>query len=150
MSPILGVWSPTRRKLLRRVHDRLTRTTGCELVRYEPSRIDANEVVADITPDLFLSRAYSVDTARSRVEFSLRRTDPQYWMGWWEPEIGRGFGWHQDETEPADGPVHLQIGHEDGTTERRKAAHVPDEHPYRTFERRFAQLAEVIEDLGWD
>lgn len=147
---IFGVWSPAKRKLLRRVRDRLTRTAGCENVRYEPSRIDANEVVAEINPELFLSRAYSTDTARLRVEFYLQSNESQYWVQWWEPETERSVGWHQDETEPAYGPVHLQIEREDGTTERRKASHVPDEHPYRTFERRLTQIGDVIEDLGWE
>ena len=148
--PNFGVWYPRKRKLLRRVRDRLTRTAGCEAVRYEPSRIDANEVVAEINPDLFLSREYSADTARLRVEFYLQGDQPQYWIHWWEPEIGRSFGWHQDETEPTYGPVHLQIEHEDGTTERRNASHVSDEHPYRTFERRLSQIGRVIGDIGWE
>lgn len=148
--PIFGVWSPTKRKLLRRVHDRLTQTAGCETVRYEPSRIDANEVVAEITPVEFLSREYSSDAARFRVEFYLDGEKPRYWIQWWEPESGRSFGWHRDETEPAYGPVHLQIEHDDEMTERRSAAYVPDEHPYRTFERRLSQIGDVIDDLGWN
>ena len=136
--------------MFRRIHDRVTLTAGCERVRYEPSRIDANEVVAKIKPELFLSREYSADSAQLRVEFYLRGNQPQYWIQWWEPEIGRRFGWHQDDTEPKYGPVHLQIEHGDGTTERRKASRVPDEHPYRTFERRLSQIGEVIEDLGWE
>lgn len=147
---IFGVWSPTRRKLLRRVHDRLTRTAGCENVRYEPSRIDANEVVADIDPEVFLEREYSTDTARLQVEFVLQGSQPQYWIQWWEPSHERSFGWYQDETEPAYGPVHLQIEDGDWTTERRGASHVQDEHPYRTFERRLSQIGDVIEDLGWE
>ena len=147
---IFGVWSPTRRKLLRRIHDRLTRTRGCDHVRYAPSRIDANEVVADIDPDVFLGRAYSADSARLRVEFSLHGEEPKYWIQWWERETGRSFGWHQDDTEPGYGHVHLQIEYADGTTERRAADHVPDEHPYRTFERRLSQIGDVIVDLGWN
>ena len=66
---VYGVWSPTRRKLLGRVHERLSQTPGCENVRYEPSRIDATEAVADIAPGVFLERAYATDTAQLRVEF---------------------------------------------------------------------------------
>lgn len=126
------------------------RTAGCANVRYAPSRIDANEVVAEIDPQVFLGRPYSTTTARLRIEFYRQGDHEQYWMQWWEPAARRGFGWHQDETEPAYGPVHLQIEHDDGTTERREASHVRDEHPYRTCERRLSQIADVIEDLGWE
>jgi hypothetical protein len=148
--PIFGVWSPTKRKLLRRIHDRLTRTAGCETVRYNPSHIDANEVIAAIDPERFLSRQYSTGTAQLRVEFSLQTNRPQYWIQWWETDTGRSIGWHQDDTEPTYGPVHLQVEYEDGTTNRETASHVADEHPYRTFERRLSQIDDVIADLGWE
>lgn len=144
------MWSSTRRKLLRRLHDRLTRTAGCKNVRYKPSRIDANEVVADIDPEVILERGYSTGTARLRVEFVLQGSQPQYWIQWWETGTGRSVGWHQDETEPTYGPVHVQIDDDDGTTERREGVHVQDEHPYRTFERRLSQIRDVIEDIGWE
>lgn len=144
------MWSPTRRKLLRRVHDRLTRAAGCQNVRYEPSRIDANEVVTDIDPEVFLEREYSTNTAQLRVEFVLQGSQPQYWIQWWEPGTGRSVGWHQDETEPTYGRVHSEIQEDDGVTERREVVHVQDEHPYRTFERGLAQISDVIKDLGWE
>lgn len=150
MAPIFGVWRPVEPKLLRRVHDRLSRTGGCTTVRYEPSRRDANEVVAEVEPASFLEREYSAPSARLRIEFDLEGERSQYWIQWWEPDSGRGFGWHADETEPEYGPVHLQVDYPDGTTKREPADFVEDEHPYRTFERRFTSIPEQISRLGWN
>lgn len=150
MGPVFGIWRPIEPKLLRRVHERLSGTGGCTAVWYEPSRRDPNEVVAEIDPVAFLEREYSSPGARLRVEFDLTGARPHYWIQWWEPELGRGLGWHADETEPEYGPVHLQIEYADGTTERRSADHVEDEHPYRSFERRFTSLPGVVAKLGWD
>lgn len=150
MPPVFGVWRPVEPKLLRRVHDRLSRTGGCETVWYEPSRRDANEVVATIDPVAFLQREYSATKARLRVEFDLAGERPRYWIQWWEPDVGRGFGWHADETEPEYGPVHLQIEYPDGTTDRQSAVHVEDEHPYRTFERRFSSIPSQLAEIAWE
>lgn len=150
MAPVFGVWRPVEPKLLRRVRDRLSRTGGCETVWYEPSRRDANEVVAEIDPVAFLEREYTSVNARLRVEFDLEGERPQYWIQWWEPGVGRGFGWHADETEPEYGPVHLQIEYASGTTDRRSADHVEDEHPYRTFERRLASIPDRLSEIEWE
>jgi hypothetical protein len=149
VGPIFGVWRPVEPKLLRRVHDRLAHTGGCEAVRYDPSRRDPNEVVADVDPNAFLEREYSSDEARLRVEFDLAGERPHYWIQWWEPRVGRGFGWHADKTEPEYGPVHLQIERADGSIERRSADHVDDEHPYRTFERRLTSIPRTLAGIGW-
>lgn len=149
MGSVFGVWRPVEPKLLRRVHDRLSKTTGCVTVWYEPSRRDANEVVTEIDPVTFLEREYSSTDARLRVEFDLSGDRPHYWIQWWEPDTGRSIGWHADETEPKYGPVHLQIEHPDGTTERHAADTIDDEHPYRTFERRLTSIPEELERLGW-
>jgi hypothetical protein len=149
VGPVFGVWRPVEPKLLRRVHDRLSRTGGCDTVWYEPSRRDVNEVVAKIDPVSFLEREYSVSEARLRVEFDLAGERPHYWIQWWEPDSGRGFGWHADETEPEYGPVHLQIEYTDGTTDRQSAEHVEDEHPYRTFERRLVSIPEQLSEIQW-
>lgn len=148
--PVFGVWRPTEPKLLRRVHDRLSRTGGCVAVRYDPSRRDANEVVAEIDPVALLERDYSASSAHFRVEFDLTGNRPHYWIQWWEPDAGRGVGWHADETEAEYGPVHLQVEYPDGTTERRTADHVEDEHPYRTFERRLTGIPGTLAGLGWE
>lgn len=150
MAPVFDIWQPVEPKLLRNVHDRLARVGGCESVRYEPSRRDANEVVAEIDPVAFLERAYSADEARLRVEFDLRGERPHYWIQWWEPATGRGVGWHADDTEPEHGPVHVKVEYPDGTTDRRPAEHVADEHPYRTFERWLASPPEELSRLGWE
>ncbi|WP_247729388.1 hypothetical protein [Halovivax limisalsi] len=148
MGPIRGVWVPSERKLLERVHDRLVRTAGCESVRYVPSRLDANEVVCEVDPIVFLGRSDDAP-ARLRVEFDLTGDRPHYWIQWWEPDRDRGFGWHCDETEPEHGPVHFQVTRSDGSTEREPAPHVEDEHPYRTFRRRFASIDGRLDDLDW-
>lgn len=90
-----------------------------------------------------LSRDYPSADARLRVEFDLAGDRSHYWIHWWEPDPGRKIGWHADETEPEYRPVHLQIEHPDGTTERQAADHVDDEHPYRTFERRLTSIPET-------
>ena len=149
VGPIFGVWRPVEPKLHRRIHDRLDRTGGCETVRYEPSRLDRNEVVAEIDPTVFLGRTYSSPTARLRVEFDCSGEPYQYWMQWWEPGPGRGFGWHGDETEPEYGPVHLQIEYADGRTDRRATECDDHEHPYRRFERHLTSIDAVITELGW-
>lgn len=150
MAPVFGIWRPVEPKLLRRVYGRLARTGGCEAVRYEPSRQDANEVVADVDPVAFLERSYSTTKARLRVEFDLRGDRPHSWIQWWEPESDRGVGWHADDTEPEYGPVHLQIEYPDGTTDRQSTEHVEDEHPYRTFERRLTGIPAELSALGWN
>lgn len=146
---MFGVWRPIEPKLLRRVHSRLSRTGGCTTVWYEPSRRDANEVVAEVDPVSFLEREYTASSARLRVEFDLEGERPHSWIQWWEPDSGRGFGWHADETEPEFGPVHLQVEYADGTTDRESADLVEDEHPYRTFERRLTTIPEALSQLGW-
>ena len=147
---MFGVWRPVEPKLLRRVHGRLSKTGGRIAVRYEPSRRDANEVVGEVDPVVFLEREYSSSEARLRVEFDLAGDRTHSWIQWWEPKAGRGVGWHADETEPEHGPVHLQVEHPDGTTERRSADHVEDEHPYRSFERRLTAIPGTIADIGWE
>lgn len=149
MGPLFGVWRPAEPKLLRRVHNRLSTTGGCLNVRYEPSRLDANEVIAEIDPVVFLEREYSSSEAQLRVEFSLGGNRPHYWIQWWESDIGRAIGWHADETEPEYGPVHFQIEYADGRIDRQADNHVDDEHPYRTFERRLTEIPEKLSHLGW-
>jgi hypothetical protein len=150
VAPVFGIWRPVEPKFLRRVHDGLARTGGCDAVRYEPSRRDANEVVTGIDSVALLEREYSATNTRLRVEFDLRGERPHYWIRWWEPDTGRGVGWHADDTEPESGPVHVQVEYPDGTTDRRGANHVEDEHPYRTFERRLTSLPGELSRLGWD
>ena len=149
MVPVFGVWRPEQPKLLRRVHNRLSRTGGCRTVRYEPSQRDANEVVAIIDPTVFLSREYAAAEARLRVEFTLGGDRPHYWIHWWEPDSGRSIGWHCDETEPEYGPIHFQIEYTDGTTDRQSAEYIEDEHPYRRFERHLAQIDDKLINLDW-
>ena len=149
MVPLFGVWHPIEPNLLRRIHNRFSRTGGCDPVWYEPSRRDANEVVAEIDPVLFLEHDYSVSSARLRIEFDLAEERPHSWIQWWEPDSGRGFGWHADETEPEHGPVQFQVEYADGTTDREPADFVEDEHPYRTFERRLTSIPAELSQLGW-
>lgn len=149
MAPVFGVWRPIEPKLLRGVHNRLSRTGGCDTVWYEPSEQDANEVVAEIDPVAFLEQPHSSNDARLRVEFDLAGKRPYYWIHWWEPRASRGFGWHADETEPEYGPVHLQVEHPDGTLTRESADHIEDEHPYRTFERRLTSIPQILSKIDW-
>jgi hypothetical protein len=150
MAPVFGIWRASRRKLLRRVHDRLAATGGCQDVWYEPSRRAPQEVVAKVDPSAFLGREYTASEARLRVEFDPGGERHHYWIQWWEPVTGRGAGWHCDATEPEYGPVHRQIERPDGTTIRESAECVEDEHPYRSFERWLDQLPSTLEDLGWN
>ncbi|MFB6253542.1 MAG: hypothetical protein ABEI06_02920 [Halobacteriaceae archaeon] len=124
-------------------------TGGCETVRYRPSRNDPNEVVAEISPSIFLDREYSASIARLRVEFDFSVDRYHYWIQWWEPNTNRGFGWHADDTEPEYGPVHLQIEYPDGSTERRTAKYIENGHPYRSFEYHFADIPKKIAEFDW-
>lgn len=150
MPPIFGVWNPTEPKLLRRVHDRLSDTAGCRAVRYVPSRLDANEVVAEVDPAVFLGRSYSASEARLRVEFDLSGERPHYWVQWWEPGTGRGIGWHADDTEPEYGPAHFQVERADGTSERRAVTYPVGDHPYRVFEHCLSSTDDELRALGWE
>ncbi len=150
MGPVFGIWPPIKLKLLRRIHDRLERTGGCENVRYKPSKRDPNEVVADIEPETFLERPYPATAAQLRIEFDLAGSRPQYWIQWWEPAENRGLGWHADETEPEYGPVHVQIESSDGSIRRESATYVEDEHPYRSFERVLSTIPQRIGEIGWE
>lgn len=148
MAPIFGAWTSNRRKLYRRIHDRLTKTGGCSNVRYKPNRRRRREIVADVDPTAFLGRKYSTETAQLRIEFTLGRSKPQYIIHWWESDTERSIGWHQDQTEPEYGPVHFQVEHPDGTTDRKRATYIADEHPYQTFERRLTQIDDKLGNLG--
>jgi hypothetical protein len=148
--PIFGVWNPTEPKLLQRVHDWLSDTAGCRAVRYVPSRLDANEVVAEVDPAVFLGRSYSVSEAKLRVEFDLAGERPHYWIQWWEPKTGRGIGWHADDTEPEYGLAHFQVERADGTSERRAVTYPVDDHPYRAFERCLSSIDDELHALGWE
>ena len=141
---------PIESELFRRVSGRFSRAEGCLAVWYEPSQRDTTEVVAAVYPAAFLGQAYSSLAAYIHVTFDLATECPYYRIRWWEPEIGRGIGWHADETESEYGPAHLQIEYADGTTERRSADHVEDEHPYRSFERRFTAIPGMLAELGWE
>lgn len=147
---IFGVWTPVKPTLLRNVHDRLSKLGGCSNVRYAPSKIDANEVVADVDPVVFLEREYSTSTAHLRVEFNVRGERTNYWIQWWEPDAGRSIGWHCDDTEPEYGPVHFQVEYPNGAVDRERTEFVEDEHPYRTFERILPQISERLSDLEWE
>lgn len=149
MPPLFGVWNPTEPKLLRRVHDRLSDTAGCTAVRYVPSRLDPNEVLAEVDPEVFLGRPYSAAESRLRIEFDLSGSRPHYWIQWWEPRTGRGVGWHADDTEPEYGPAHVQVEHADGTTDRRSVSYPVDDHPYRVFEGCLSGIDDELRALNW-
>jgi len=149
MVPVFGAWTADRWSLYRRIHDRLGDTAGCRAVRYEPNRRRRREVHTDIDPAVFLGRAYPTDEATLRIAFTLGRARPHYRIHWWEPAVGRSVGWHQDETEPEYGPVHRQVEPADGPIHRQRTTYIEDEHPYRTFERRFRAIPDVLDELGW-
>lgn len=149
MAPLFGAWPSNRRRLYNRIHRRLSKTGGCRNIRYEPNALRAREVVADVDPTMFLGREYATEVAHLRVEFALGYSPVWYRINWWEPAERRGFGWHQDQTEPTYGPVHFQVEREDGTTTRQRSEFVVDEHPYHTFERRLSQIETKLTCLGW-
>lgn len=106
--------------------------------------------MAEVDPTAFLEREYTTESARLRVEFDLTGDRSHFWIQWWEPDRGRGIGWHADETEPDYGPVHRQVEEPDGTVARVTAEYVDDEHPYRTFERLLATIPDEMDRLGWE
>ncbi|MFD1567001.1 hypothetical protein [Halolamina litorea] len=71
-----------------------------------------------------------------------------YWINWVEPERSLLVGWHQDDTHPEFGEVHLQVNDGDTTVEH-SAAEFIDSHPMDVLSQRLHKLADVVTSVQW-
>ncbi|KPN28983.1 hypothetical protein SY89_03217 [Halolamina pelagica] len=71
-----------------------------------------------------------------------------YWINWVEPERSMLVGWHQDDTHPEFGEIHLQVNAGDTTIEHGPAAFI-DSHPLDVLSKRLTQLPEVVTAVRW-
>lgn len=140
---------PTKGRLYRRIHGRLSDHPAFDNVRYSPSKIRPRTVLAEADPQLFVAPSYPVRQARFELEFLLQEPRPHYWIQWIEPDRGFACGWHQDQTHPEFGPCHVQVDYPDGSTERDRAT-VLDAHPIQVFETRLTELPELLSSIEVD
>jgi len=108
-------------------------------------------VVAAVDARLFLDNAsYPSSEARIEVGFDSVGTAgrDQYWINWIEPDRSLLVGWHQDETHPEYGEVHLQVSHENTTVEHLPAEYI-ESHPLDVLSRRLNQLPRTVEAVQW-
>lgn len=100
---------------------------------------------------MFLNElSYPTRTARIKVGFDRvgsTGTD-HYWINWVEPERSLLIGWHQDDTHPEFGEVHLQVNDGDTRVEH-SAAEFIDSHPLDVLSQRLSQLPSVIPTVQW-
>mgnify|MGYP005850568259 CR=1 FL=1 len=141
----------------RRLHDRIAtrlRAMGDTVQRRRAERGEPGpyRVVGEATPQQFLGvDTYPIDDARIEIGFRLetKGAHEHYWWHWIEPARGLTIGWHQDETHPDLGPVHLQLD-SGGSVVDRQAATFIDAHPLAVVARRLASLSEVVQAIEWD
>lgn len=135
-----GAGSPyDRKKLYRRIHNRLDSQAAFADVRYEPSRTRPRTVLADVDPTEFVDASYPLSTARLQIEFTVRRDWNQYWIQWIEPDRDFALGWHQDSTHSDLGKCHVQIDYPDGSVDREPATFL-NGHPLKVVETRLEEL----------
>lgn len=84
--------------------------------------------------------------ARVEIGFEVQAsTDYEcYWFNWVEPDRNFLLGWHQDETHPEYGPVHLQANESSHTIDQQSAEFI-DAHPMAVVETRLEQLPVAID-----
>ena len=108
-------------------------------------------VVTKVDARLLLDDA-SYPTSQARIEVGFDHVgtagQDQYWINWIEPDRSLLVGWHQDETHPEFGEVHLQISHENTTVEHLPAEFI-DSHPLDVLSRRLNQLPRTVEAVQW-
>ena len=108
-------------------------------------------MVTKVDSRLFLDDT-SYPTSEARIEVGFERVgtagQDHYWINWIEPERSLLIGWHQDETNPEFGEVHIQISHENTTVEHLPAEFI-DSHPLDVLSRRLNQLPRTVEAVQW-
>ena len=94
----------------------------------------------------------SYPTSEARIEVGFNHVGSserdQYWINWIEPERSLLVGWHQDDTHPEYGAVHLQVSDENTTVEHLSAEFI-DSHPLDVLSRRLSQLPKTINAVQW-
>lgn len=142
----------------KRLHHRLKQRlytdgtyTDTRLERTSPRDPGTYRVTAETDTQTFLNdSAYPTATARIEVGFELFTADPHehYWINWIEADRDLLVGWHQDETHPDLGPVHLQVSHGDEPVAHESPTFI-DAHPLDVFSRRLAELPTVVQAVEW-
>lgn len=141
----------------KRLHDRIRNRLhstfdNVRQRRANPREAGSYRVVGDVNPRQFLADdKYPVTTARVEIGFQLRPSDSSeyYWFNWIEPDRSMLLGWHQDETHPDLGPVHLQVNHGEAAVVRQPAEFI-DSHPLDVVERRLDSLQAAVEAVRWE
>jgi len=108
-------------------------------------------VVTEVDARLFLDNT-SYPTSEARIEVGFDHVGSSdrdhYWINWIEPDRSLLVGWHQDETHPEYGGVHLQVSHKNTTVEHLTAEFI-DSHPLDVLSRRLNQLPRTVEAVRW-
>ena len=108
-------------------------------------------VAAKTDARLFLDDA-SYPTSEARIEVGFDRVGTserdQYWINWVEPKRSLLVGWHQDDTHPEFGDVHLQVSDADTTVEHLSAEFI-DSHPLDVLSHRLSQLPKTVQAVQW-
>lgn len=143
------------RQLHRRLKTRFQSDTRFETVHLrvsDPREPGPYRVVAHVEPRAFLDDpSYPVATARLEIGFQLPDHAPHesYWINWIEPDRRFLLGWHQDDTHPDLGHVHVQLTQGE-TPVVRAAAQFIDNHPMAVVEARVRHLPSTLAQVDWD
>lgn len=142
------------KRLHRRVKNRFQSDARFNSVQFrvtKPREPGPYRVVAQTNPQVFLNDdTYPISDAKIEVGFDAQGStdDEFYWFNWVEPDRSFLLGWHQDDTHPEYGPVHLQVNESSHTIDH-QSAEVIDAHPMAVVEARLEQLPEVIGVVEW-
>ncbi|MEY7849543.1 hypothetical protein AB7C87_10150 [Natrarchaeobius sp. A-rgal3] len=145
-----------KRTLLSRIHNRFQtqvpqEDSPVERVWYRTSTGNKAGVRATVTTEEFLRKSHPVAEAELQLSFDFPQTHSYdfYVIQWVESDRDLMVGWHQDETHTDLGECHFQIDYQ-GETVQREEAEFLDEHPLNVFDRRIADLVDVLDALTWE
>lgn len=137
----------SRKELCYRIRAFLKQQPGVETVRFEPSRLRPEAVVATVAPEQFLGREHDSEATTLEVEWRPRPDDHDgFRVQWIESDAGRSVGWHQDDTHPGLGDCHVQVDGVDGTVHREPASFDYD-NPLGIVSECLAALPTVLGEL---
>lgn len=142
------------KRLHRRITNRFQSDIRFEAVQFritDPREPGPYRVSAKMDPrHLLEDNAYPVETARIEVGFEVQTSTEHefYWWNWIDPDRNLLLGWHQDDTHPEYGPVHLQVNESTQAVDHQPAEFI-DAHPMAVVEARLEQLPAAIEAVEW-
>jgi hypothetical protein len=142
------------RQLHRRIKNRFQSDDRFDVARLrvaQPREPGPYRAVGQVDAQRFLDdSSYPIHTARIEVGFQLpsHRSHERYWFNWIESDRTVLVGWHQDDTHPDLGPVHLQVNQGATTIDREPAAFI-DQHPMAVVEARLQQLPATVPRIEW-